>query len=111
MAGQWAAPFAPAAAFTVTPVYHPVAGLADGCSIFINCNFIRNGFWHATVIIQVDKRPDAPCFAKVIGRIVVVCRIKAQVLNGYAGIQVTKFLERDNPADAVMAPSIQKTDM
>ena len=88
-----------------------MAGLADGCPVFINCNFIRNGFWHAAVHIQVNKRPDAPCFAKVIGRIVVICRIKAQVLDGNVRIKVTKFLKRDNPADAVVAPCVQETDM
>lgn len=49
LAGQWAAPFTPATAWTVTPVYHPVTGLADRGSIFINCNFIRDGLWPAAV--------------------------------------------------------------
>ena len=47
VAGQRAAPFAPAAAGTVTPVYHPVTGLADGRSILIDYNFIWNGPWPA----------------------------------------------------------------
>lgn len=32
-------------------------------------------------------------------------------MDGYAGIQVTEFLEGDDPADAVMAPGIQEADM
>ncbi|KAI4446471.1 hypothetical protein C823_000989 [Eubacterium plexicaudatum ASF492] len=55
-AGQRAAPFAPAAAGAIAPVYHPVTGLADGCSILIDYNFIRNGFRYAAAGIQVDKR-------------------------------------------------------
>ena len=51
VAGQRAAPFAPAAAGTVTPVYHPVTGLAYGRSILIDYNSIRNGLWHATVSV------------------------------------------------------------
>ncbi len=31
----------------VAPIYHPVAGLADGRTILVNCNFIWDGFWLA----------------------------------------------------------------
>lgn len=47
----WTTPFTPAAARTVTPVYHPVAGLADGGSILVDCNFVRDGFWPATIVV------------------------------------------------------------
>ena len=110
-AGQRTAPFAPAAAGAIAPVYHPVASLADGRSILIDNHFIWNGFWHAAVGIQVDKRPDVPCFTKVIGRVVVIGGIKAHVLDGDGRIQVTKFFKRDNPADTVVASCIQETDM
>lgn len=110
-AGQRAAPFAPAAAGAIAPVYHPVAGLADGRSILIDNHFTWNGFWHAAAGMQVDKRPDAPCFTKVIRRVVVIGGIKAQVLDGDGRMQVTKFLKRDNPADTVVASCIQETDM
>ena len=110
-AGQRAAPFAPAAAGAIAPVYHPVASLADGRSILIDNHFIWNGFWHAAVGIQVDKRPDVPCFTKVIRRVVVIGGIKAHVLDGDGRIQVTKFFKRDNPADTVVASCIQETDM
>lgn len=110
-AGQRTAPFAPAAAGAISPVYHPVASLADGRSILIDNHFIWNGFWHAAVGIQVDKRPDVPCFTKVIGRVVVIGGIKAHVLDGDGRIQVTKFFKRDNPADTVVASCIQETDM
>lgn len=110
-AGQRAAPFAPAAAGAIAPVYHPVTGLADGRSILIDYNFIRNGFWHAAAGIQVDKRPDAPCFTKVIRRVVVIGGIKTQILDGNIRVQATKFLKRNNPADTVVASCIQETDM
>lgn len=49
IAGQRAAPFAPAAAGAVALVYNSVTGLADRGSLLINCNFTQNGFWPATV--------------------------------------------------------------
>lgn len=82
LAGQWAAPFTPAAAGTVTPVYHPVTSLADRGPILINCNFIRDGFWPAPVGVKVDKRPDIPRFAKVVCGIIVIRGIKTQILDG-----------------------------
>lgn len=51
VAGRRAAPSAPAAAGTVTPVCHPVTGLAYGRSILIDYNSIRNGLWHAAVSV------------------------------------------------------------
>ena len=82
LAGQWAAPFTPAAAWTVTPVYHPVTSLADRGFILINCNFIRDGFRPAPVGVKVHKRPYIPCFAKVVCGIIVICGIKTQILDG-----------------------------
>ena len=110
-AGQRTAPFAPAAAGAIAPVYHPVAGLADGRSILIDHNFIWNGIWHAADGIQIGKRPDVPCFTKVMGRVVVICGIETQILDGNVRIKATKFFKRDNPADTIVASCIQETNM
>lgn len=68
--------------FEQQPQYTILCWPAYGGPVRINCNFIRDGIWPAAVHIQIDKRPDIPYFAKIVCCIVVICRIKAQVLDG-----------------------------
>ncbi len=109
--GQRVAPFTPAAARTAASVYHSVTGLADRGSILINYNFIRDRLWPAPAGVKIDKRLDVPCFAKIVCGIIVIRRIKTQILDGNIGVSATKFLKHSNPADAVAVFCVQKTDM
>lgn len=111
LTGQQTTPLASAVDSAITSIHHPVPCLAYGGPVRINCNFIRNRLWFAVIGVQINKRPDIPCFAKIVCWIVVICGIKAQILDGNIRIQVTKFLKRNNPADTVMVSCIQKTDM
>ena len=110
-AGKWAAPFTGMLLFTVPPVDHTVTGQAQGSAVFVNGDRIRNGFWPAAAIIQVNEGSYLPFLAKAIGGIVVIGRIKAEVTDRDIGVDGLKFVQGDNSGDTVVSPGINETDM
>ena len=110
-ADKGAAPFTGMFLFTVAPVDHTVTGHAQRGAVCINRNRAGNGIGSAAVGVEVDKRSDAPFFAKFISGIVVMCGIKAEVTDRNVRVNGSELPQGDNGADAVMPPSIQKTDM
>lgn len=110
-AGKRAAPFTRMFLFTVTPVDHTVTGHAQRCAVCINRNRAGDGIGSAAVGVEVDKRADAPFFAKSISSIVVMCRIKAEVTDRDIRVNGCKLPQRDDGADTVMPHGTQETDM
>lgn len=109
--GDRAAPFAAALSGAVSPVDHAEASLADGSTIVLNTDGIRDGFRPSALGIEVNERPDSPAFAKVVRGIVVMSGIKAEVANGDVRVKGAEFPETDDGADAVVPPGIQETNM
>lgn len=109
--GNRTAPFAAAASGTEAPVDHPVTGLTERSAIRIDGNGIRYGCRPAALGVQVDKRTDLPGFAQMIGGIIVMCRVQAEIPDKDIGIQIPEFLEGNDGADAVMPAGIQDMKM
>ena len=90
-AGCRTTPFASAASGTESPVDHAESGLTDGCTIGINADMAGNCLWSSTIGIEVNKRADIPGFAEIIGGIVIMCRVQAEVFDADVGVQGTEL--------------------
>lgn len=97
--------------FTVPPVDHAEPGHAQRCAVSVNGYGVWNGTRASPVRVEVDKRTDVPLPTKLIGGIVVMCRIQADIPDRDIRINGFKFPEGDDGTDTVMSPGIQKTDM
>lgn len=90
-AGKRAAPFAGMFLFTVPPVDHAEPGHAQWCSISVNGYGVRDGTRAPPVRVEVNKRADVPFLTKLIGGIVVMCRVQAEVPDRDIRINGFKF--------------------
>ena len=90
-AGCRAAPFTAAASGTESPVDHAESGLTDGCTIGINADMAGNCLGSSTIGIEVNKRADIPCLAEIIGGIVIMCRVQAEVFDADVWVQGTEL--------------------
>ena len=89
--GNGAAPFAAAASGAESPVDHAESGLTDGCTIGINADMAGNCLGSSTIGIEVNKRADIPCLAEIIGGIVIMCRVQAEVFDADVRVQGTEL--------------------
>ena len=100
-------PFHCVLASVISPKDHPVAGIAYGGSVGVDINSFGNGFGPSCPLIQVDKGLDIPMLAKLVSRIVVICRIKTKVFNFDIRRMFPKLIKRDNPVYRIVAPGVR----
>lgn len=93
----------------ISPADHAVPGTADGSTIFVNADGIRNGSRSASLGIQVNKRSDAPFLKELISWIIIIGRIKADTADGNIGCMLTQLMECDEPIYRIMACGTGKT--
>lgn len=94
----------------ISPADHAVPGIADGRPILVNADGIRNGSRPASLRVQVNERFDVPFLKKLVSRIIIIGRIKADAANGDIGCMLTQFMECDQAIDRIMACSTGKTE-
>lgn len=95
----------------VSPVDHTETGHAQGSTVHINGNGVRDGIRAPSVAVEVNKRSDLPFLTKPIGGIVVMCGVQADVSERDIRIDGFKFPEGNDGTDTVVPPGIQETDM
>lgn len=95
----------------MSPVNHTESCLANRRPIAINGNLIRNGFRPSAIGVHINERPDLPFFAEVVGWIIVMGRVKAEVEDFEIRVDAPEFVQSNNAGDTVMSASINKADM
>lgn len=94
----------------ISPTDHAVPGTADGGTIFINTDGIRNGSRPASLGIQVNKRTDAPFLEEFISRIIIIGRIKADTADVNIWRMLTQLMECDESIYRIVACGTGKTE-
>ena len=110
-ADKGAAPFAGMFLFTVAPVDHTITSHAQGSTICVNGNGVRDGTGPAPFFVQVDERADIPFLAESVSSIVVMSRIQTEITDRDIRIYGSEFPQGNNSADAVMASGVKEADM
>lgn len=60
---------------------------------------IRNCFWPAAFVIEVDECPYLPFFEEPVSGVIVHCGIQAHIFNGNCGHMFFQFVESDKEID------------
>lgn len=97
--------------FAIAPVDHTETGHAKRSAILINRDRVRDRAGTSPIRVEIDKSADIPFPAKLIGGIVVMSRVQAEISDRDIRIYGLKFPKGDNKAYAIMASGIQKTEM
>lgn len=97
--------------FAIAPVDHTETGHAKRSAILINRDRVRDRAGTSPIRIEIDKSADIPFPAKLIGGIVVMSRVQAEISDRDIRIYGLKFPEGDNGTDTVVPSGIQETDM
>lgn len=85
--------------------------LAYRCSIRIDPDGIRNRFRSPAFGIEIDERPDAPCFAEPVGRVIVMGGIQTEIADCQIRIEIPELFEGNDAADAVVPGCIKYMEM
>ena len=94
----------------ISPADHAVPGTADGSTIFVNTEGIRNGSRSSPAGIQVNKGRAAPLLKELISWIIIIGRIKADTANGNIWCMFTQLMECDERIYRIMACGTGKTE-
>lgn len=90
---------------------HGKAGHAERSAIGSQGEGVRNGVLRVLARVEVNKRADVPGFAKVIGGIVVMGGVEAEVADGDIGVEGAKFAQGNKGADAVVSSGAEEADV
>ena len=104
-----AAPHEVTGGSVITIGLHAQLFLTQGSAVFVDRDGIRDRFWAAAFIVQVDKGPYPPALKKAVGGIIVHCGVQADVFNGNSRHMFFQFMESDQKADGIMPPRAGKT--
>lgn len=92
------------AGIVITIGLHAQAVLAKWCTIPVNGDGIRNCFWPAAFIIQVDECADPSAFKNSVSGVIVHSGVQAHIFDGNSRYMFFQFMESDKEADRIMAP-------
>ena len=97
-----AAPFASMVGFVIAPVSHAVSGPAQWGALLIHPDGFRDPFGITMLGVEVDKRDDPPVSEELIGSIVIMCGVEADIFHGDVRRMPAEIVESGKEADGIM---------